>query len=111
MYGPLAAKASALYTKPDTLYGNMLYGNVETQWVVDTMYRCPVVAQLVWHAAAGNAAFEYQFDRAAPGREAAGAVHGAEVSYVFGPLGANYAASDRETYSAMHEYGTNFGKY
>jgi len=107
MYGPFASRAFALYTSsaPDPLYGSSA-----AQWVVDTMYRCPVVVQLNWHAAAGNSGYEYQFDRAAPGREAAGATHGAEVSYVFGNLGANYAASDREISAAMQQYWTNFAK-
>ncbi|MCU1335221.1 MAG: Carboxylesterase, type [Bryobacterales bacterium] len=107
MYGPFASRALALYraSAPDPLYGSS-----EAQWVVDTMYRCPVVVQLVWHAAAGNAGYEYQFDRAAPGREAAGATHGAEVAYVFGNLGANYLAPDREISSAMQQYWTNFAK-
>jgi para-nitrobenzyl esterase len=107
MYGPFASRAFALYNSsaPDPLYGS-----APAQWVVDTMYRCPVVVQLNWHAAAGNAAYEYQFDRAVPGRETAGATHGAEVSYVFGNLGANYAAPDREISSAMQQYWTNFAK-
>jgi len=112
MYGPLAQRAFPLYNlasaeapKPDPLYGGQA-----AQWVVDTMYRCPVVAELVWHAAAGNTAYEYQFDRAAPGREANGATHGAEVGYVFGTLGANYAAADRDISAAMQEYWTNFAK-
>jgi para-nitrobenzyl esterase len=107
MYGPFASRAFAMYTQsaPDPLYGN-----ASTQWVVDTMYRCPVVVQLNWHAEAGNAGYEYQFDRAAPGREAAGATHGAEVSYVFGNLSANYAAADREISTAMQQYWTNFAK-
>jgi para-nitrobenzyl esterase len=80
MYGPLAPKALPLYASnvPDPLYGGQA-----AQWVVDTMYRCPVVAELVWHAGAGNVSYEYQFDRAAPGREAAGSTHGAEVGFVF----------------------------
>jgi para-nitrobenzyl esterase len=112
MYGPLAPRAFSLYgingssaPEPDPLYGGQA-----AQWVVDTMYRCPVVAELAWHAAAGNPAYEYQFDRAAPGREAAGATHGAEVSYVFGRLGANYAQADRNLSSAMEQYWTNFAK-
>ncbi len=108
MYGPLTPRALTLYSftsSPDPLYGA-----APAQWVVDAMYRCPVVAQLVWHAAAGNSGYEYQFDRAAPGREAAGATHGAEVSYVFGNLGANYAAPDREISAAMQQYWTNFAK-
>jgi para-nitrobenzyl esterase len=111
MYGPFASRAFALYTSspPDPLYGSSA-----AQWVVDTMYRCPVVVQLNWHAAAGNAGYEYQFDRAAPGREAAGATHGAEVAYVFGNMsgnpGANYTATDREISAAMQQYWTNFAK-
>jgi para-nitrobenzyl esterase len=108
MYGTLAARAAALYGKPDPLYGGPA-----AQWVVDTLYRCPVVAQLVWHAAAGNPAYEYQFDRTAPGREANGATHGSEVAYVFGslgPVGPRYAALDHEISSAMQQYWTNFAK-
>jgi len=107
MYGPFASRASGLYrsSTPDPLYGNM-----PAQWVVDTMYRCPVVVQLAWHAAAGNTGYEYQFDRAAPGREAAGATHGAEVGYVFGTLGANYAQADRDLSDAIQQYWTNFAK-
>lgn len=107
MYGPFASRVFGLYktSGPDPLYGNL-----GAQWVVDTMYRCPVVVQLNWHAAAGNAGYEYQFDRAAPGREAAGATHGAEVAYVFGNLNANYAAPDRDISAAMQQYWTNFAK-
>jgi len=107
MYGPFASRAFAMYTQsaPDALYGN-----AGAQWVVDTMYRCPVVVQLNWHAGAGNPGYEYQFDRAAPGREAAGATHGAEVAYVFGNLNTNYAAPDREISAAIQQYWTNFAK-
>jgi para-nitrobenzyl esterase len=108
MYGPLAPRASTLYNAaapPDPLYGA-----TPAQWVVDAMYRCPVVAQALWHVAARNTAYEYQFDRAAPGREAAGATHGAEVGYVFGALGANYAQADRDLSDAMQQYWTNFAK-
>jgi para-nitrobenzyl esterase len=115
MYGPLAPRAFALYglrgtgaPEPDALYGGPA-----AQWVVDTMYRCPVVAQLYWHAVAGNSGYEYQFDRAAPGREAAGAVHGTEVAYVFGAMssdgaGTTCTAVDREISAAMQQYWTNF---
>jgi para-nitrobenzyl esterase len=107
MYGSLAPRAMSLYgeIKAD----DPLYGGEAAQWVVDTMYRCPVVAQLLWHAAR-NPSWEYQFDRAAPGREALGAVHGAEVAYVFGALDARYAPVDREISAAMQGYWTNFAK-
>ena len=117
MYGPLASGAFSLYgtEKTERPAPDPLYGGAATQWVVDTMYRCPVVAQLDWHAAAGNAGYEYQFDRAAPGREALGAVHGAEVPYVFGALaggrgGVNYTEADRELSSIVQQYWTNFAK-
>ena len=112
MYGPLAERAFPLYgvKAGEAPAADPLYGGAGAQWVVDSMYRCPVVAQLLWHAAAGNAGYEYQFDRAAPGREAVGAVHGAEVSYVFGRLGANYTDVDRELSSAIQQYWTNFAK-
>jgi para-nitrobenzyl esterase len=100
MYGPLASRAISLY--PPTA-DDRLYGGRAAQWVVDTMYRCPVVAQLLWHAQAGNAGYEYQFDLATPGREALGAVHGAEVSSVFG-------TRDGGTSAAMQLYWTNFAK-
>jgi para-nitrobenzyl esterase len=74
------------------------------------MYRCPVVAQLIWQTAAGITGYEYQFDHAAPGREALGAGHGTEVPYVFGTLGAQYAAVDHEISSALQRYWTNFAK-
>jgi para-nitrobenzyl esterase len=108
MYGPIANRALSLYSLAAS--GDPLYGAAAAQWVVDTMYRCPVVVQLNWHAAAGNTGYEYQFDRAAPGREAAGATHGAEVRYVFGNLGTNYAAADREISVAIQQYWTNFAK-
>jgi para-nitrobenzyl esterase len=115
MYGPLAAEASELYSfaaapapAPDPLYGG-----TAAQWVVDTMYRCPVVAQLLWHAAAGSQAYEYQFDHATPGRETVGAVHGAEVPFVFGLPGANstrYTALDQEISATLQQYWTGFAK-
>ena len=107
MYGPLASRARTLY--PITA-ADPLYGGRAAQWVVDTMYRCPVVAQLVWQAAAGNPGYEYQFDHAPPGREALGAVHGAEVPYVFGSLGSQYGAAARDTSAALQRYWTNFAK-
>jgi para-nitrobenzyl esterase len=108
MYGPLASRALTLY--PTAAAPDPLYGGRAAQWVVDTMYRCPVVAQLNWQTAAGNTGYEYQFDHAAPGREALGAVHGTEVPYVFGSLGAQSGAGDHEISAALQNYWTNFAK-
>jgi para-nitrobenzyl esterase len=111
MYGPLADRAAKLYSFGPTDNPDPLYGGQAAQWVVDTMYRCPVVAQLEWHASAGAPGYEYQFDRAAPGREAQGATHGAEVPYVFGTLAPDrYKDADRALSAAMQGYWTNFAK-
>jgi para-nitrobenzyl esterase len=107
MYGPLATRALALYNFAAAPV-DPLNGNAAAQWVVDTMYRCPVVMQLAWHAAAGNPSYQYQFDRAVPGREAAGATHSAELPYVFGMLGPQYRAVDHDISNAIQTYWTNF---
>ena len=116
-YGPLADKALALYglnggpePQPDPLFGTAM-----AQWATDSQFRCGTVAELVWHAGAGNPGYQFQFARAAPGREAAGAAHGSEVPYVFGTLGraANspkYDAIDQQVSAAMQIYWTNFAK-
>jgi para-nitrobenzyl esterase len=104
MYGPLTKRALSLYGFSTPVEPDPLYGAVAAQWVVDTMYRCPVVAQLLWHTAAGNASYEYQFDIAPKGREALGAVHGAEVPYVFGRVG------EDEISEAIEQYWTAFAK-
>jgi para-nitrobenzyl esterase len=80
-YGPLASRAQALYVGTDPIYGSSL-----DQWVTDTTFRCSAVTQLVWHARAKHPAFEYEFARAAAGREALGATHAAELSHLFGTL-------------------------
>jgi para-nitrobenzyl esterase len=115
-YGPIAGRAQSLYlgaTDP-------LYGTPADQWNTDTSYRCSTVAQLLWHSAAGNPAFEYEFARVPPGREALGATHGLELSYVFGTLdrgirvffgpSARPTAVDAQVSQVMQEYWTNFAK-
>ena len=116
-YGPLADRALAAYglkdgaePQPDPLLGTVL-----AQWATDSQFRCGGVAQLVWHAGAGNPGYQYQFSRATPGREAAGAAHGNEVAYVFGNLGRaasapKYDATDQQVSAAMQKYWTNFAK-
>ena len=114
-YGPIAERALAIYAgAPDPLYGTPA-----AQWAADTSFRCTAVAQLLWHAAAGNPAFEYQFDRAAPGRELVGARHATDVPYVFGTFefvvslpGQKVAfnAVDSTISAVMQQYWTNFAK-
>ncbi|MEO6081405.1 MAG: carboxylesterase family protein [Steroidobacteraceae bacterium] len=88
-----------------------LHGDAMAQWATDTQFRCGTVQELIWHTRAGNAAYQFEFARAAPGREAVGATHGAEVSYVFGTLGDKpYDAVDRAVSQTMQNYWTNFAK-
>lgn len=112
-YGPIAKQALAIYVGA----ADPLYGPPADQWATDTSFRCSAVLQLMWHATAGNAAFEFQFDRAAPGRESVGATHASELEYVFDTFGsrtptpsANYDATDHTISDAMQQYWTNFAK-
>jgi para-nitrobenzyl esterase len=115
-YGPLGERTKSLYLgEPDPLYGTPT-----DQWATDTSLRCPTVTQLMWHAAAGNPTFEFEFARVPPGREALGVTHAAELSYVFGTFnrggvigmgGAKPNAIDRQVSEAMQHYWTNFAKH
>jgi len=114
-YGPLAERAKTLYVgEADPQYGTPL-----EQWATDTSFRCSTVAQLVWHAAAGYPAFEYEFARVPKGSEALGATHASEIEYVFGTLGqlpsgpwpaVVYKDVDEHISNQMQLYWTNFAK-
>jgi para-nitrobenzyl esterase len=116
-YGALASRALTLYglssaTEPEP---DPEFGPVLAQWATDSQFRCGSVAELVWHTAARNSGYQFQFSRPAPGREALGAPHGSEVPYVFGTLGAGanprkYDVTDWRVSEAMQEYWTNFAK-
>jgi para-nitrobenzyl esterase len=113
-YGPIAGRAQALYVGA----ADPIYGTPADQWKTDNELRCSAVAQLAWHAAAGNPAFEFEFARVPPGREAVGATHASELGYVFGtldrafPIGppAQPNALDGQLSEAMQRYWTNFAK-
>jgi para-nitrobenzyl esterase len=114
-YGPLAERAQSLYVSGiDTVYGP-----AANQWITDTVFRCSGVAQSVWHAQGGNAVYEYEFARIPIGREALGATHSSEVSYVFGTLDQGIwgvgppgraTAVDISISNLMQQYWTNFAK-
>ena len=96
VYGPLAAQARAVYgagTAPEPPADPRL-GPALAQFATDTQFRCGTIAELRWHAAAGNVAYEFQFDRVPPGKEANGAVHASELPYVFGTLASLSDASN-----------------
>lgn len=96
--------------KPDPEFGSVL-----AQWATDSQFRCGSMAELVWHTTAKNPGYQYQFSRAAVGKEALGAPHGSELPYVFGTLGCEptmpkYDATDQEIAATMQGYWTNFAK-
>ena len=116
-YGPLAAQAKKLYAGAV----DPLYGPPAIQWRADTQFRCPAVAQLVWHSTAGNPSYQYEFARVLPGLESTGAFHSQDISYVFGSVGRGIAgpplptvyptnAFDKQISEAMQQYWTNFAK-
>ncbi len=109
-YGPLADRAMGLYglkgeTEPPA---DPKYGPVLAQWATDSQFRCGTAAELIWHTAAGNPGYQFQFSRAIPGKEALGAPHGSELAYVFGtldraPKPTTYDATDRKISEQMQE--------
>jgi para-nitrobenzyl esterase len=102
-----ARRAVSLYTESGT---DSLYGTPAEQWVEDTGFRCSAVAQLVWHTAARNVAYEYQVEHVPPARRR-GNTHAQDVAYVFGRVdGDAYEAVDRAMSDVMQTYWTNFAK-
>ncbi|HET8827675.1 MAG TPA: carboxylesterase family protein [Terriglobales bacterium] len=84
--GELAPRAMELYGLANGGAGQAdpLYGSVGNQWLADQIFRCPVTAQAISHNDAKNAVYEYQLEHAIPGQEKDGAVHSADLPYVFG---------------------------
>lgn len=119
-FGPLEPRALGVYgikdgqePQPDPVLGSAM-----AQWATDTQFRCGTVAQLIWHSRAGNTAYQFQFSRVPPGREAVGAAHGSELPYVFGTLSTasrtanapKYDSVDATVSDQMQQYWTNFAK-
>jgi para-nitrobenzyl esterase len=116
--GNFAPQALAAYGLAGDGMGatDTLYGPVADQWAGDLVFRCPAAAQGNWHSAAHHPTYEYEFDHAIPGQEAQGAIHGADLPYVFGyfPKTGNIAGSfgdvDLKLADLMESYWTNFAK-
>jgi para-nitrobenzyl esterase len=101
-------RAVALYQASGTVGG---YGSPAEQWAEDLGFRCPAVAQLIWHSAAGNRAFEYEFSRVPAGLKTMRNMHAQDVPYVFGPLaGSLFDAADYSISDSVQQYWTNFAK-
>jgi len=116
-YGPLADRALAAYgvnganePQPDPENGTVML-----QFTTDNSFRCGTVQELIWHTAAGNPGYEYQFSRTVHGQEALGAPHASEIPFIFGTLSVwqnmrKYNDSDQQYAPQMQEYWTNFAK-
>lgn len=116
-FGALKDRALELYslnaaTEPTA---DPRLGPVMAQWATDTQFRCGSVAELIWHTNAQNSAYQFQFSRSAPEKEALGAPHGSEVAFVFGTLDTQanpprYTEADHQLSETMQQYWTNFAK-
>ncbi|HSP69286.1 MAG TPA: carboxylesterase family protein [Bryobacteraceae bacterium] len=116
-YGPLADRALAAYgvTSAGDPQPDPENGTVMLQFTTDNSFRCGTVQELIWHTAAGNTGYQYQFSRTVHGQEALGAPHASEIPFIFGTLPVwqnmrKYNDSDREYAPQMQEYWTNFAK-
>jgi para-nitrobenzyl esterase len=103
----LAARALPLYMEAAT---DSLYGTPSEQWVEDTGFRCPAVAQSTWHSTARQSVYHYEMEHVPLARRG-GNTHAQDVAYVFGSLGrAEYTAADTALSDVMQTYWTNFAK-
>jgi para-nitrobenzyl esterase len=115
-FGNLAPRALASYGLAGDGEGGVpdpVYGTVGDQIGSDRM-RCPSVIVGEWNQAAGNATWQYQFDRAIPPRPRVG--HSSDLPYVFGNLlahgsqGGEFQAADHRLADAIQDYWTNFAR-
>jgi para-nitrobenzyl esterase len=118
VYGDLAPRAFEVYGLANGSAGNSdpLYGAAAGQWSADFMFRCPSTAVAAWRSAAHHPTYEYQFEHAIPGQEAQGAVHSADLPYVFGffPKSGNisggFGETDYKLADLIEKYWTNFAR-
>jgi len=118
VYGDLAPKAFDVYGLANSGGGNTdpLYGAAAGQWSADVMFRCPSTAVAAWRSAAHHSTYAYQFERAIPGQETQGAVHSADLPYVFGffpksgNISGSFGATDYKLADLIEKYWTNFAR-
>lgn len=113
--GSLAPRALSLYGLSDNGGGisDPMYGTAADQWFVDIL-RCSVVAQAIFHNAAHHHVYEYELQHASPGQEGQGAVHSADLPYVFGfysgNASGNFTETDYKLGNLMESYWTTFAR-
>lgn len=116
--GDFAIPALSVYGLDNSGPGvvNAMYGSAADQWIADVAFRCPVSTQAKWHNAAHHPTYEYEFNHAIPGQEAKGAVHSADLPYVFGffpktgNISGKFTALDRQIAGRIETYWANFAK-
>lgn len=116
--GSFAPQALAAYGLENGGSGKIdpKYGTPADQWTADMLFRCPGTVQGAWHAAAHNLTYEYEFNHAIPGQEAQGAVHSADLPYVFGyfpktgNISGKFTEVDTKLADLIQTYFTNFAK-
>jgi para-nitrobenzyl esterase len=93
-----------------------LYGSSADQLAADSVFHCPAVTEAAWQSLAGHPTYVYQFDHPVPGHEAEGAVHSADLPYVFGyfpqsgNIGGKFTPADTQLSDLIETYWTNFAK-
>jgi para-nitrobenzyl esterase len=116
--GNFSPQALSLYGLADGGQGTAdpLYGSAADQWIADLVFRCPISTQAAWHSAAHHPTYEYELQHAIPGQEAQGAVHSADLPYVFGfypktgNISGNFGETDYKLADLIETYWTNFAK-
>jgi len=109
---PVADRALALYGLSGDGEGQTdpLYGPAGRQWFTDVEFRCPAVAEALWHAAAGNVTYQYEFEQPPPGQPTT--AHASELNFLFGtwPPGVHLSAADEKVSDQMRGYWANFAR-
>ena len=116
--GNLADRALALYGLANGGAGNqdVLYGSAGDQWLADLAFRCPITTEGAWHTVANHSVYEYELQHAIPGQEAQGAVHSADLPYVFGyfpkagNIAGNFGDVDFKLADLIETYWVNFAR-
>jgi para-nitrobenzyl esterase len=116
--GSFAPRALSLYGLADNGQGTSdpMYGSAADQWFADLIFRCPVATEAQFHNAAHHPTYQYELQHAIPGQESQGAVHSADLPYVFGfypksgNISGNFTDTDFKLAELIETYWTNFAK-